>query len=255
MPFELQGHRSAANSHPRDFIRASEIPGVLSISFPLEPDLRVRRVVTRSRARRTYKCPSWKMDRMIHAESQNEVVATRLYDLDPAVSSFHEQALVIRYRFEDELRSHIPDFVVRRGEAVEIDEIKDEIDQQDQELKQRTDILTPLLAQLGLKYRVRFVNKRAQETNVQLMRRLLWLGHSEISTIEREQADRLFLKRSEISWGEINGGALGERGLQIAARLVLEGSIHLGNGSGPLSADSSLSVSRNQKSYPDLWAA
>lgn len=255
MSFELQGSRSAAISHPREFILASEIPGVLSISFPQAPALRVRRVVTRSRARRTYKCPSWKMDRMIQAESLNEVVATRLYDLDPTVTSFHEQALVIRYRFTDELRSHVPDFVVRRGEAVEIDEVKDQADRNDPELAQRTEALTPLLARLGLRYRVRFINKDSHRSSVQLMRRLLWLGHTEVSTIERERADRFFSSRPEISWGDIVSGAIGERGPQIAARLILEGSINLGSGSGPLSADSSLAISKKREPYPDLWAA
>ncbi len=255
MSIEMQGHRCAVIAHPREFICASEIPGVLSISFPPEPDLRVRRVVTRSRARRTYKCPSWKMDRMIEAESLNEMVATRLYDLDPEVISFHEQALAIRYVINNEVRSHVPDFVVRRSDEIGLDEIKDAADEQDPNIAERTEILTPLLARLGLTYRVRFVDKEIYKPEIRLIRALLKLGRSEVTEIERERANRLFRSRPDVTWGDIVSGSLGARGQRVIARLILEGSIQAGNERGPLSATSPLLVRRSSESYPDLWAA
>lgn len=255
MSFELQRQCSAAIAHPREFILASEIPGLLSISFPPEPELRVRRVVTRSRARRTYKCPSWKMGRMIQAESLNEVVAVRLYDLDPTVISFHEQALAIHYVLNGEVCSHVPDYVVKRSDMTGIDEIKDEADKKNPDLAQRTKILTPLLARLGLTYRVRFVNKDLYKSEVILARALLKIGRTEITEIERERASRLFRSRPDVTWGDIVSGALGERGQRVVARLILEGSIHAGDKRGPLSASSPLLVRTSSDSHPDLWAA
>ncbi len=255
MIYEIQGRRSASVPHPRDFIHALEVPGLLSISFPAEPDHRVRRVVTRSRARRTYKYPSWKMDRMVECDSANEKTAARLYDLDPTVISFHEQALIIRFVMGGEVHWHIPDFVIRRRETIEIDEIKDETDSDDSEIRERTATLKPYLARLGIQYRVRFVRKSLHEPTIRFGRQLLQFGRFEVNEVDRERVRRYFSAHNEINWRQINDGLLGEHGKYIIARLVLEGSVCQKGAFGPLTGSTKFVQKVGWSSPPDLWAA
>ena len=107
MLYEIQGRRCAAVVLPEQFISAYEVPNVLVLRFPTEGRLRVRNVVTRSRERQTIKYPSWKIDRMVQCESLNELLAARIYDCDPSVVSFHEQAIAIQYVIDGEVRIHV----------------------------------------------------------------------------------------------------------------------------------------------------
>lgn len=255
MSFEVQGRRCDQVKEPREFIVAHEIPGILSVRFPCPGERRVRKVVTRSRARRTQKYPSWKMDRMIECESFNELVAARIYDLDPNVVSYHEQAIAIRYRMADEEREHIPDFVVRRPDCVDIDEIKDKRDEDDPEIIERSSFLTPLLASLGLRYRVRFIEKERHKQTLAFCRSVLKFGRSNLTQIEREAARRLFELVSDITWGDIQKGCLGERGTYIASRLLLEGEIFVADCNAALQEHTLLLRPTEARGRRDLWGA
>lgn len=255
MSFEIQGRRRDRVHEPRQFIVESEIQDILSIRFPRPGELRVRKIVTRSRARRTQKYPSWKMDRMIQCESGNELVAARIYDLDSNVVSFHEQALAIRYRMADEEREHVPDFVVRASDGVYVDEIKDHRDRGNPEIIARTSFLTPLLARLGLKYRVRFVEKSRYQNTLGFCRSVLRFGRSDISQVEREAARRLFNSSPSLTWGDMKSGRIGERSRHIAARLILEGEICVEEHDRPLQKTSRLFTTKGAKGQFDLWAA
>ncbi len=255
MSYEIQGLRSANIIAPRLFIHAVEIPKLLSLEFPPDGQLRVRKVVTRSRERQTYKYPSWKMDRMIECESLNELAAARIYDCDPRVVSFHEQAVVIHYLMDGEKRTHVPDFVVRRNSRIDIDEIKDGPGADDPEVQARTDLLTPLVAHLGLNYRVRAVDQERLAPIQKFCRSVLKFGRSEPTILERESARRLFARRKSITWGQITNGCLGKRSRFVAARLLLEGNVLAEDCQGPLHDHTVLFSNVEAKDLVDLWAA
>lgn len=255
MSFEIQGRRRECVEEPRQFIIEPDWPGVLHLCFPPPGEMRVRKVVTRSRARQTKKYPSWKMDRMIESESDNELVAARIYDLDPDVVSFHEQAIAIHYWMNGDERLHVPDFVVRRTTCIDIDEIKDKRDLEDPDVFARTNHLTPLLARLGLRYRVRFIDKDRYQPTLSFCRSVLKFGRSDIGLTEREAARRLFAAQSDLTWGDITGGCLGARSRNIAARLLLEGEIDADDYRRPLRPHTRLHSTREAKGRFDLWAA
>ncbi len=255
MSFEIQGRRRKCVQEPRLFIIEPDLPGVLHLRFPPPGEKRVRKVVTRSRARQTQKYPSWKMDRMIECESGNELVASRIYDLDTDVLSFHEQAVAIHYWMDGDERVHIPDFVVRRPKYIDIDEIKDTRDAENSDVLERARYLTPLLARLGLRYRVRFIDKDRFRRTLGFCRSVLKYGRSEIGATEREAARRLFASNSDLTWGDVADGCLGERSRYIAARLLLEGEIGTDDCRRPLQPHTRLCVTKEAKGQHDLWAA
>src|SRR5437868_5577153 len=85
----------------------------LKVVLPEDGKIRSRTVVSRSRARGTGMFPSWKMGRMVHWESPNELNALRLLDSDASVHSFQEQPLLIHYQMDGEACLHYPDLLVK----------------------------------------------------------------------------------------------------------------------------------------------
>ena len=94
------------------FEMSANLSGIKSILFPEPGQMRSRKVVSRSNARSTGKYPSWKMGRMIHWESINELNAFRLLDCDPNVTSYSEQPCQIAYVLDGVERIHYPDILV-----------------------------------------------------------------------------------------------------------------------------------------------
>src|ERR1035437_349834 len=94
-----------------------EIPvnlsGIKSILFPAAGQMRSRKFISRSNARSAGKYPSWKMGRMMHWESSNELNAFRLLDCDPNVTSYSEQPCRIAYGLEGGEKIHYPDILDR----------------------------------------------------------------------------------------------------------------------------------------------
>lgn len=95
--------------------RADHVGGnaeVRAIVFPEPGQVRSRKVVSRSNARSAGKYPSWKMKRMLHWESSNELNAFRLLDCDPDVTTFNEQPCQVVYVVGGVERIHYPDILV-----------------------------------------------------------------------------------------------------------------------------------------------
>ena len=98
--------------------------GIKSILFPVPGQMRSRKVFSRSNARSTGKYPSWKMGRMIHWESINELNAFRLLDCDPSVKSYCEQPCQIRYVLDGVERVHYPDILVTTTAGKQLWEVR-----------------------------------------------------------------------------------------------------------------------------------
>ena len=111
---------------------------ISSIVFPEKDHLRSRKVVSRSRSRPTGKYPSWKMRRMVHWESENELNAFRLLDCDPDVTSYHEQPCKVEFVQDGLARSHYPDILVKKNGRKELWEVKNEAQAEESEVVTRT---------------------------------------------------------------------------------------------------------------------
>ena len=58
---------------------------VIEIVPPKDGELRCRTVISRSNTKSTIKYPGWKVGRMLHCESRNELNVFYLLDADPEV--------------------------------------------------------------------------------------------------------------------------------------------------------------------------
>ena len=87
-------------------------------------DTPLRRINTRGRVRPTGRFASRKMGRCLPWESSNELAWLQRAELDPGVSAFYAQAIVIDVIVDGRRRSHIPDGVAIRGGRVEVHEVK-----------------------------------------------------------------------------------------------------------------------------------
>lgn len=225
----------------------------LSISFPEQGNPRVRKVVTRSRARRTGKYPSWKMGRMVQWESGNEKTVFRTLDGDATVIAFYEQPFCVRYSDSGVVRVHYPDVLVEFVDGVEVWEIKDAQDDFNSDLLRRTEILKPLFTQLGIRYRLVTVDKESAKGVDAYSASLVRFGRSPISQLEREKARRFFERTQAISWLEAESGVLGEKSKNIVARLLLEGELTASERSAAISSSTEIVASSETQSLVTKW--
>jgi hypothetical protein len=84
----------------------------------------LRRINTRGRIRPNGRFASRKMGRCLPWESSNELAWLQRAELDPEVTAFYAQALVLEVNMGGRPRSHVPDGVAIRRGHVEVHEIK-----------------------------------------------------------------------------------------------------------------------------------
>ena len=145
-------HRAEARATART--RSSTLenhPADLTIQFPPEGELRVRRIISRAAPRPTTKFFALRLERYVHCESLLEVEVAELLDACPAATSFAEQAMLLTYTMSGEVREHIPDLVVRTATRRLVLEAKFLQTQKEEDL-QRAEYLRPLLAAQGYEY-------------------------------------------------------------------------------------------------------
>jgi len=195
---------------------------ILCLEYPQNGAHRARKIICRSKAIPTGKYPSWKMKRMMHWESPHELNAFRLLDGDPAVLSFHEQPLTIRFILNGVLHWHYPDVLVDYGTRRELWEIKPACDAADPDLVTRTHFLEKELTSSGLNYRVVIGEDLAREPRLSNFLKFLQHGRRPITHVEREQVRLLLENNNEISWGTAMD-LFGPSKSRIFSRLFLEG--------------------------------
>ena len=234
------------------YFPTSEAEGI-RISFPESKSLRSRKIVTRSRARKTGKLPSWKMARMIQWESDNERIVFRILDGDTTVKAFFEQPFKVCYVSEGVDRIHFPDVLIEFHDGIEVWEIKDSRSSDRSGAISRTNLLVPLFAQLGIRYRLVFVNKKCQTGIEAYSLSMLRLGRLPITQIEREFSRRAFTQQKAMFWSEIRAGSLGERGPNIVARLLLEGELTSSDRSRALSPETKIFASFRKEPLVAEW--
>ncbi len=200
---------------------------VIELRTPLKGLARARKVVTRSRSRSTGKYPSWKMRRMIQWESPHELNAYRLFDCDPAVVSFQEQPLEIRYEINGEVHRHYPDVLVQRNWGSELCEVKTHADAIRPEVAERTSLMTAELPRFGFRYRMMLAEDLGGQPGLVNALLILQYGRRAISIQERQLVLRFFNNHPEIQWGDVIAGLLGTRGRMYVCRLLLEGVLSL----------------------------
>lgn len=126
-------------------------PLAVSLRFPVAPELRIRRLISRSAPRPVFKVPSVRLGRSVHCESQLEAELAELFDACPGLEFFGEQGAEIRYELGGETHRHIPDYYLKARNKRAFVEAKFNKTLTETEHR-RTTLLRSALAPLGYDY-------------------------------------------------------------------------------------------------------
>ena len=210
-------------SYSNGFRQAGWNTAISNIVFPEPGQLRSRKVVSRSCSRPTGKYPSWKMRRMLHWESENELKAFRLLDCDPDVTRFNEQPCEIRYVLDGQLRCHYPDVLVEKNGRKELWEVKNEARAEEPEVVARTTLLMQGLPLWGYTYRVISAKDLAMQPRQGNACVLLGFGRRAATNCEQEFIRQALKQDGSLLWSDACCGKYGPRGREILCSLVLRG--------------------------------
>lgn len=216
------------NSTLRDSLNAPSLG--IRIDPPTGDLVRVRELISRSRAIATGKYPSWKKpDRLLQWESQEEAKAFRLLDACPAVCRFAEQPCTIWYLDAGIWKFHIPDiaFETAFGGRGFI-EVKSAQDPSLADAKVRQHILTPRLGALGYAYILSHQAALDAGLSLENARFLIRHGRSEPDANAHLQLMNMLQGGARISVNEIRELNLGgQRPVCTATSLALRGYLAL----------------------------
>jgi hypothetical protein len=197
--------------------------GIKGILFPERDQIRSRKVVSRSNARSAGKYPSWKMGRMMHWESCNELNAFRLLDCDPNVTSYSEQPCRIAYVMDGMERIHYPDILVTTTRGKQLWEVKPRSNALEPEVLARAASLSRDLPRWGYEYRTVLAEDLARQPRLGNANVLLSLGKRAVSDCEWEDVRRTSAGQGALVWSEACAGDYGPKGREILCGLVLRG--------------------------------
>jgi hypothetical protein len=203
---------------------------VASIDFPKPGELRSRKVVSRSNARATGKYSSWKMDRMIQWESQNERNAFSLLECDPDVKSFHEQPCKIVYVIDGVKRIHYPDILVVFAKGREIWEVKPRFEALQPDIRVRTSFLAQALLPWGYTYRIALGEDLARQPRLDNANVLLRFGKKQVTDYDYEAIRKALYRRGVLSWSEACRGDYGAKGRENLCSLAVRGMLRIDMG-------------------------
>jgi hypothetical protein len=230
---EMTRRRTAASANWQNSITPASLGDsytgrIVRITFCTEEQIRIRKIVSRSRMRETGKYPSWKTGRMHQWESPNENNAFFLLDYLPQVLAFREQPCEIVYvNYDGVHASHFPDVEVDFASSRELWEVKPEKYANREPFKRRTEILTAELPAFGFTYQMKTAEYLALEPRQENIRKLLNFGRRPLTGLEREHVRRELAHHGSFLWSDCRAGMFGPCGREIACRLVLEGYLEL----------------------------
>lgn len=235
-PDRRLGQSQKGRNGPQDIspLHQSAFEGVRAVDscdvvFPPPGQLRVRRIISRSRTIPTGKYPSVKLERWTHWESEVECNGQRLVDVCPAVSSFGEQPLTIHFEAGGQCHQHIPDLILSRADALPtLIEFKSDEDGRLEEARQRAALLAPCLCELGFNYRLVLGSTIKRDAYLKNATWLRKFAGKPLPLVHYERARRAFDYTGSMSLREFML-ALGipQVAIWTLSRLVLSGRIAL----------------------------
>jgi hypothetical protein len=180
------------------------------IRFCAPGELRIRKIVSRSRMRPTGKHSSWKTGRMMQWESPNEELAFVHLDFRYDIQIYREQACEIVY-IDDAGKEamYYPDVDVLAMSGFELWEIKPKRFAEHADVKMRTEILTAELAQLNITYRMAYAEELGLEPRLQTMQKILDFSRRPVSSAELTMILNEVAQGRALTWGDACRGTYG----------------------------------------------
>jgi hypothetical protein len=201
---------------------------IVRLTFCTYGQVRIRKIVMRSRARATGKYPSWKTGRMMQWESINELNAFRVLDCLSGITTYAEQPCEIVY-LDDDVRQarHYPDIFVLVNGARELWEIKPQKGANSHEIRRRTEILMQELRHYGITYRLQVAEQFCSQPRLDNCNVLLRFGRRPVSEREHWRVEQILTQLGNFSWESVCLGVFGPRSREVVCRLALEGVLQL----------------------------
>jgi hypothetical protein len=201
---------------------------IVRLTFCTYGQVRIRKIVMRSRARATGKYPSWKTGRMMQWESINELNAFKTLDCLSEITTYSEQPCEILYLDDDGRQArHYPDVLVLVNGVRELWEIKPQKGADSHEIRRRTKILMQDLSHYGITYRLQVAEQFCSQPWLDNCNVLLRFGRGPVSEREHWQVEQILTQLGNFSWESVCLGIFGPHSREIVCRLALEGVIQL----------------------------
>jgi hypothetical protein len=208
----------------------------ICIRLPDDGTVRVRNLVHRGAPRPVTKVPSLTLDRIVQCESVLEADLAWILDACPGVTAFAEQAAALRYRHDNDLRWHVPDFAVWTDEGLEFVEVKFASDVCP-EIRARTTRLQGLLSPYQIGYRLVMETEIRGGAALGNAHKLLVRGRVHPSDIWTTQACDEVRRRGGVPLSEFSWSVSESEAAAGIARLIIDGHLRL-----DMSADISAST-------------
>lgn len=207
--------------------KGTHLSALLRIDWPPDHELRVRKIISRSRAIPTGKHWSSTLDRNVHWESDVECDGQTLADACPGVSSYREQPCKIVFLGGDETYVHIPDLHIDGAlPRPLLIEFKSDNDPKLGDAVSRARTLTPVLREAGYDYHVVLGSALRRSNYLRNARLITRFARRPPSELDIATGARRFRGKSRMTGADyLNGRTSEVRALQSMYRLIFGGYI------------------------------
>lgn len=164
---------------------------------------------------------------MLCWDSVHELNFYRLAECDARVKQVRDQPCAIEYCLNGIERTHFPDSLVVTDEGATLCEVKTAKEAAQEEVAERTRLLTRLLPHWGYQYRIVLAEDLGAKPRLENACHLLRFGRKALSFELREFFRRIVDSTREFSWCHLVAGRYAPLSAAHACRLVLDGALHI----------------------------
>jgi hypothetical protein len=159
---------------------------------------------------------------MIHCDSSLEFDHCNLLEVDPLVSAYCEQPMLIHFRLNGEVHFHIPDSLAYRVDRTEVIECKYKAEAEEPQIAARTELLSRCLPKLSLDYRL-VTEEAVRQPRLKNAQDVRYFGRAPLHISTRDRILAIVDSGTPVTWGGAITGQLGERGREALFRMVRDG--------------------------------
>jgi len=217
-------------------------------AVPIKDLKRVREPVSRSKSGVQGKVADVLQGRSRHAESQNEIKAFRILAATARADAWQEQPFLLEYHLEGKRHRYTPDVLAVWGSHQEVIEIKEDLEAELSENRDRFEVVGDILAGYGYRFRLWKKSEICAEPRLTNATLVLRYRRVDVEPAERERIRRTFSSSRDLSL-RVFQDAPQLAAVQSVLRLVLDGALYI-DWWQPLTADSRVSI---VPTGPQVW--
>lgn len=167
-------------------------------AVPIKDLKRVREPVSRSKSGVQGKVADIFHGCSRHAESQNEIKAFRILAATARADAWQEQPFILEYHLEGKRHRYTPDVLVVWGSHQEVIEIKEDLEAELPENRDRFDVVGDILAEYGYRFRLWKKSEICAEPRLANATLILRYRRVEVAPMERTYPSDVFFQSRPI---------------------------------------------------------